>query len=183
MRSVSKLAAGFLTAALTMGLSSVAQADGSIINEVRVGVLNHEMSLLRDSSDEDGVDINVEVLFDPIEWLEWMGEPRAHIGATIATHDDSTSFVYTGLVWDWNFWGPAFVEGAFGVALHDGETGQSTVSNELGCAWNFHESASLGYDLNETNRVMLTFEHISNASLCSENEGISNIGVRYGVRF
>lgn len=172
-----------MATALTIGLSSIAHADDGIIDEVRVGLLNHEMSLSRDSTDEDGVDINVEVLFDPIDWLLWMGEPRVHLGATIATQKDATSFVYTGLVWDWNFWGPAFVEGTFGFALHDGETGLSTVSNELGCVWNFHESASLGYDLDETNRVMFTFEHISNAGLCSENEGITNAGIRYGMRF
>lgn len=183
VRSVSKLAAGFFTAALTVGFASIAQAEGSIVDEVRVGLLNHEMSLLRDTTEEDGVDINVEVLFDSPEWLEWAGSPRPQIGATIATLSDATSFVYTGLAWDWNFWGPAFVEGSFGLALHDGETGKSTVRNELGCVWSFHESASLGYELNEENRIMLTLEHISNASLCSENEGITNVGVRYGYRF
>ncbi|AWZ02172.1 MAG: acyloxyacyl hydrolase [Rhodobiaceae bacterium] len=174
------LLSGLMTAALAVGVTSGAQAAD---NEVRIGVLNHEMSLLRDSTEEDGVDINVEVLFDSPTWLEWAWSPRPHIGATFATHDDATSFIYSGLTWDYNFWGPMFVEGSFGFALHDGETGKSTVGNELGCTWNFHESASLGYDVTEAHRVMLTFEHISNASLCSENEGISNVGVRYGYRF
>ncbi len=174
---------GLLAAALAIGVASTAQADDGIIDEVRVGLLNHEMSLLRNDTQEDGVDVNVEVLFDSPDWLEWAWSPRPHVGATIATHDDATSFIYTGLTWDYNFWGPMFVEGSFGFALHDGETGLSTVSNELGCTWNFHESASLGYDVTEAHRVMLTFEHISNASLCSENEGISNVGVRYGYKF
>eukprot|EP00439_Symbiodinium_sp_Y106_P087805 s1_g341.t1 len=167
------------TRGLTIGQSGAQAAD----NEVRIGVLNHEMSLFRGDTQEDGVDINLEVLFDSPEWLEWAWAPRPHVGATIATHDDATSFIYTGLTWDYNFWGPMFVEGSFGFALHDGETGKSTVSNELGCVWNFHESASLGYEVTEAHRVMLTFEHISNASLCSENEGISNVGVRYGYQF
>jgi len=183
MRTVPTLATGILAIALSMGLTATAQADDSIVDEVRVGLLNHEMTLLRDSSQEDGVDVNVEVLFDSPEWLGWIGSPRPHVGATIATHDNATSFAYTGLVWDYNFWGPLFIEGAFGLALHDGDINKSLTQNELGCRWNFHESASLGYNVNESNRVMLTAEHISNASLCSENEGLTNVGVRYGYKF
>lgn len=183
VKTIPTLATGILAIALSMGLTATAQADDSIVDEVRIGLLNHEMSLLRDSSQEDGVDVNIEVLFDSPEWLEWIGAPRPHVGATIATHDSATSFAYTGLVWDYNFWGPLFIEGAFGVAIHDGEVDKSTDRNELGCRLNFHESASLGYNVNESNRVMLTAEHISNASLCSENEGLTNIGVRYGYKF
>ena len=181
VKTVSTLTAALIAAGLSL---SAAQADeGGIVDEVRIGALNHEMTLFRDSSDEDGVDVNLEVLFDSPQWLEWIGSPRPHLGATIATHDDSTSFIYTGLNWDWDLWGPTFVEGAFGVALHDGETGRSTKSNELGCTWNFHESVSLGYKLTENHRLMVTAEHISNASLCSENEGLTNLGVRYGYKF
>lgn len=184
VKPVSTVQAGLISAALAFGLTSAAQAaDGSIVDEVRVGVMNHEMSLFRNDTDEDGVDVNLEVLFDSPDWLEWAGSPRPHIGGTIATHDDATSFVYSGLAWDWNFWGPLFVEGALGIALHDGETGKSTVSNELGCTWNFHESASLGYNITDAHRIMATWEHISNASLCSENEGLTNAGIRYGYRF
>ncbi|MEQ9520775.1 MAG: acyloxyacyl hydrolase [Parvibaculum sp.] len=184
VKTVSTFTAAVIAASLGAALFGAAQAnEGGIVDEVRIGALNHEMTLFRDSSDEDGVDVNLEVLFDSPQWLEWAGSPRPHLGATIATHDDATSFIYTGLAWDWNFWGPAFVEGAFGVALHDGETGRSTTSNELGCTWNFHESVSLGYELTEHHRLMLTAEHISNASLCSENEGLTNIGVRYGYKF
>ncbi|MAN63870.1 MAG: acyloxyacyl hydrolase [Parvibaculum sp.] len=183
MKKTTTLMSGLLAAALIASVASTAQANDSIIDEVRVGLLNHEISLLRSATQEDGVDVNAEVLFNEIVWLDWAGSPRPHVGATIATRDDATSFIYTGLTWDYNFWGPLFVEGSFGFALHDGQTGISKVRNELGCTWNFHESASLGYDVTEAHRVMLTFEHISNASLCSENEGLSNLGVRYGYKF
>lgn len=167
----------------TLGAVPAFAAEDSIVDEVRLGVLNHELSLFRDETDEDGADINGEVLFTSPDWLEWAGSPRPHLGATIATHEDSTSIIYTGLAWDWNFWGPLFVEGAFGAALHDGETGSSKQQNELGCAWAFHESASLGYNLTDNHRLMLTLEHISNASLCDDNEGLTNVGIRYGYRF
>jgi len=179
VKIASTLTASLLSAALAIGFASHAQAAD---NEVRIGVLSHEMEILRDKP-EKGVDINVEILFDSPEWLEWTGSPRPHLGLTYATDSDATSFIYTGLVWDYNFWGPMFVEGAFGFALHDGETGLSQEGNELGCTWNFHESASLGYEVTEAHRVMLTFEHISNAGICSENEGLSNLGLRYGYQF
>ena len=180
------LTAGLLAAALIAGPSSVAMAESDgVIDELRLGLLNHEMSLLRDTSEEDGVDINGEILFTTPDWLEWMAAPRPHLGVTAATHDDATSFVYGGLTWDWNFWGPAFVEGSFGFAVHDGETDPNPggTANELGCRVNFHESASIGYEVTEHHRVMLTTEHVSNASICDENEGLTNIGFRYGYRF
>lgn len=180
MTITNKLTAAAIAISIGVFSAPAAQAE---VDEVRFGLLNHEMSLFRGDTQEDGVDVNLEVLFDSPDWMQWALSPRPHIGATIATHDDATSFVYTGLVWDWNFWGGAFIEGAFGVALHDGETGKSRRSNELGCTWNFHENVSLGYQLDETNSIMITAEHISNASLCSENEGLTNIGVRYGYSF
>ena len=92
MRTVPTLASGILAIALSTSFAASAQADDSIIDEVRVGLLNHEMTLFRSDSQEDGVDVNVEVLFDSPEWLDWIGAPRPHLGATIATHDDATSF-------------------------------------------------------------------------------------------
>jgi len=180
------LTAGLITAALVAGPATSVMAEGdNIVDELRLGVLNHEMSLLRDSTEEDGVDINGEILFTSPQWLDWLGAPRPHLGATIATHDDATSFGYGGLTWDWNFWGPAFVEGSFGFAVHDGETDPNPggTANELGCRVNFHESVSIGYELTDNHRVMATAEHVSNASICDENEGLTNIGVRYGYRF
>lgn len=164
---------------------------GGWVDEVRLGVYNHEMSLFRDGTEEDGVDINGEVLFDNLRvetgtnWLDHFLSPRPVLGITVATHEDATSFIYGGFAWDWNFWGPAFVEGNFGFAVHDGKTdlNPSGTENELGCRVNFHESASIGYELTEHHRLMVTAEHISNASICDENEGLTNVGMRYGYRF
>jgi hypothetical protein len=55
--------------------------------------------------------------------------------------------------------------------------------NALGCHVLFRESASIGFDVTETWRIMGTVEHHSNAGLCDENRGLTNAGVRIGYKF
>jgi hypothetical protein len=47
----------------------------------------------------------------------------------------------------------------------------------------FRESASLGYRITSNVSVMGTVEHISNAGLCDQNRGLTNVGLRLGYRF
>ena len=54
---------------------------------------------------------------------------------------------------------------------------------ELGCRLLFHEAAQLGYLVTEHHALSLRLDHISNASLCSENEGLDTVGVVYAYRF
>lgn len=178
--------AGAIVALMTM-VTGPALAEehgdaGGILDELRIGVMDHDANLFG-NNEEGGTDVNIEALFDSPDWMDWMGAPRPQFGATINS-SGNTSFVYGGLAWDWNFWNPFFVEGSLGLAIHNGETGNVEVgAKELGCRWNFHESASVGINITDNHRVMATVEHISNASACSENEGLTNAGVRYGYRF
>jgi len=55
--------------------------------------------------------------------------------------------------------------------------------NALGCHVLFRESASLGFNLTESWRIMGTIEHNSNAGLCDFNRGLTNAGVRLGYKF
>ena len=56
-------------------------------------------------------------------------------------------------------------------------------SKELGCPLNFRESASIGYRFMEHHSLSIMVDHMSNASLCSENEGMETFGLRYGYTF
>lgn len=183
-----RMRAGAIAAFVTMMAGpALAEEHGAhdasgIIDELRIGVMDHDTNLFG-NNEEDGTDVNLEILFDSPDWLAWAGAPRPQLGGTI-NFEGNTSFGYGGLAWDWNFWNPFFVEGSLGIAVHNGETGKVPVgAKELGCRWNFHESASLGVNITDNHRVMATVEHISNASICSENEGLTNVGVRYGYRF
>jgi hypothetical protein len=134
-----------------------------------------------------GVDVNAEVLFSPFDLgdFNFLGKFRPHVGATISTNG-LESMIYAGLSWTFHpFDGPVFIEGTFGGSINNGlATGAVPPARNLGCATLFRESASLGVDINEHADLMLTVEHASHAGLCGpQNEGLTNIGLRFGYRF
>ena len=152
------------------------------LSEVRFGGLAHDQGAFS-SNKEDGVDINVEVLFVSPDFLDGIGSPRPHAGLTLNSSGD-TSQAYLGLSWEWDFWDGAFAGFSLGGAVHDGETTNAPLDKkELGCSVLFRESIDFGYRLDENNALMVHLDHISNAKLCDTNEGLENIGIRYGYRF
>jgi lipid A 3-O-deacylase len=157
------------------------------LNEVRLGVL---AANLEDGGGEKAETlINGEVLFniglsqhvyeDPIR--NFFLRPRAHVGFSV-TPDEGTNQVYGGLTWEAHLTSKIFVEASFGGTLHDGETAGND-PNSYGCSLMFRESASIGYELTERVRIMATVDHMSNAGLCDQNQGLTNAGVRIGYRW
>ena len=83
--------------------------------------------------------------------------------------------------------------------IHDGHlVGVDDQSKSLGCRLLFRESMNIGYRFYKRHSLMLHFDHSSNASLCKKNtadgsaegrhdvvlnEGLENLGVRYGYMF
>jgi len=111
--------------------------------------------------------------------------PRPHIGGSV-NFDGRTSFVYTGLTWTYDITPSLFVEGSLGGAFHNGEdkvTDPNAHRQSLGCSPLFRESGSVGVRLSANWSVMATIEHLSNAGLCSENRGLTNVGARVGYSF
>ncbi|MDX2265003.1 MAG: acyloxyacyl hydrolase [Hyphomicrobiales bacterium] len=153
------------------------------IDEVRFGLLLHDAE---ESNSEDGVDLNAEVLFGRVghergNFLDHFLMPRPHLGATVSFSGD-TSMGYFGFTWDTKLTDRIFVETSFGGALHDGPHDDKDDA-AFGCAFNFRESASLGVALSEQWRILLTVDHMSNAGLCGENDGLTNAGVRLGYKW
>jgi hypothetical protein len=157
------------------------------LDEVRLGVL---AANLEDGGSERAEElINGEFLFkiglserdfgDPIR--NFFLRPRLHVGFAV-TPDEGTNQVYAGLTWDAYLTKRIFVEAAFGGTLHDGPTA-SNDPNSYGCSLLFREGASIGYDVTEHVRVMLTVDHMSNAGLCDQNQGLTNAGVLIGYRW
>jgi hypothetical protein len=111
--------------------------------------------------------------------------PRVHVGGSINFNGD-TSFAYAGLTWTFDLTRQIFIEGTFGGAIHNGNTDRVVLNpdeNALGCSPLFRESASLGYRFTPNWSVMATVEHLSNAGLCSQNRGLTNVGVKLGYTF
>jgi lipid A 3-O-deacylase len=172
------LIAGLLV--LSGGASAVA-AD-QVISELKVGVMSHDVSVLG-NNEEQGVDVNAEILFASPEFLSAIWSPRPHLGLDINT-DGDTSQLYLGLTWKWQpFEFPLWGAFSTGGSVHSGETGKSTTDKELGSLVLFRQALEIGYDLDDQWSASVYFSHISNASLADENEGLNNLGLRIGFRF
>ena len=158
--------------------SAQARPFTSYISEFRAGGFVHDV----ESIDKNDVDLNLEILLQPLRHreghkvLEFFLSPRPHLGTTINFAGD-TSEAYLGLTWDIPLGETLFMELSFGGAVHDGKL------KDYGCRASFRESASLGINLSENWRLVGTIDHMSNASLCSENGGLTNAGLRLGYRF
>lgn len=150
--------------------------------EVRLGGLIHDEGPFT-RNEEDGFDINLEILFPSPGLLEIIWSPRPHIGVTFNSEGD-TSQAYFGLSWEWEFRGNWFAGFSWGGAVHDGELlTNKTDRKELGCRLLFRESVEFGYRVAGRHGISLFLDHISNANICDANEGLENFGVRYGYRF
>ncbi|MCP5432963.1 MAG: acyloxyacyl hydrolase [Alphaproteobacteria bacterium] len=172
--------AGFLSAA-------PAFAGGGL--ELRGGVLAHDAGLFSGPK-EDGIDINAELLFPSPDFLGILGSPRPHIGGNYSV--DGISFGYAGLAWDWDFLDRFFVTASFGGAIHDADYlteddlppgVKESQERLLGCQVLFHLALGVGYQVTERVNVHLYADHISNATLCDNNEGLENAGARVGIKF
>jgi lipid A 3-O-deacylase len=177
----------FATAVLVTGLvvgghgQAVAQTLPSSF-EVRGGVLAHDVpDLWAGFSLENGVDINAEVLFG--RGLPFLGGIlRPALGASINT-EGYTSRAYLDARWEVEF-GRMFLGLGLGAAIHNGLLDASEPDRKaLGSRVLFHPSLELGFRIDDLNSVSIFFEHMSNGNLAPVNEGLDNIGVRFGHKF
>jgi len=170
----------FLLLALT---ALPANAGSKIVSEIRGGVYDHDVSFWSFHR-ESGTDINGEVLFVSPSFLEAVWSPRPHLGATVNT-DGNTSHAYAGLTWELPLFSTGFfVDGNLGLSVNNGrQDTEDTDRKSLGSPVLFRLGAALGYNLTEKVNVSLQFEHMSNAYLANENEGMDNFGLRLGYRF
>jgi len=168
----------FLLAVLC--LTGVGSAASARIDETRIGIVE---PIDGPSGDKFGSpDINVEVLFGRFgpeyqsSVLNYFLRPRLDIGTSISTDGDTSEF-YAGLTWDVFLTRRLFLEGSAGGALHPGD------DRDFGCTANFRESGSVGVMLSERWDILATVDHMSNANLCDENRGLTDVGIRFGRKW
>ncbi len=154
-----------------------------IVDEVRAGINAHRASA---DSFTDVSDLSLDVLFPSpdLDLFEWLGSPRPELGATLNFAGEE-SLVRAALVWQFGlFETPFYVEGALGGAVHNGYLNDAPEgSPNLGCRANFYERIGVGMHVGDNATATLTYEHMSNANLCPNNGGISNLGLRLGWKF
>ncbi|MBX3446993.1 MAG: acyloxyacyl hydrolase [Parvibaculum sp.] len=168
--------------ALCLGVTAFSAPASAIVDEVRVGVFAHDPFARNGESSH--ADINAEIVFESPSFMSWAFNPRPRLGGTLSG-DGGTSLVYLDLLgWTFDLGGNFFIDAAVGGAVHDGELkGNAPNTRYFGCRANFHQSASIGYRFTPQLSLMASVEHMSNASLCDQNDGLTNAGVRLGYSF
>lgn len=153
-----------------------------LLHEISLGVLTHDEGPFSSHKEETSADIHIEVRFASPDFLDVIWSPYPHIGANINTVGD-TSQAFFGLSWQWEWDAGPFVGFSLGGAVHNGEIDDAPLGRkELGCVLLFRESINAGYRFDDHNGIALLLDHISNAGLCGENEGLESIGLRYQYR-
>jgi hypothetical protein len=182
---------------VTLAFASAAQAadtarpegthsvvDAPLLYEVRIGLMAHDIDgLWSGDRKEDGFDLGMELVFNRAVGSILNGIVRPNVGFTLNNRGD-TSKVYAGFLWRWSHDSGWFVDLGLGAALHNGELeSRERDEKQLGSRVLFRIPIELGYQLGDHHHVSLYFEHISNAWLVDENEGMDLLGIRYGYRF
>ena len=188
-RRVAVIFAALTVLPLLLSASLPAQA-GTLIDEIRLGASKHNIEP-RGQDVEYGLELNAEVLFAPVTsktgntWLDALFTFRPSIGVDYSA-SGNTSMLFGDLNWEKKLGNGLFYEIGFGAAVHDGALVNASpleIRAEFGCRVNFHQSASLGYDIDEHWRALLTVDHMSNARLCAVNTGLTHGGLRLGYHF
>lgn len=176
----------FLLLCFVLGEAKAEKAEGW---ELYVGIYNHGLETFDSKNREGGLDFNFEVRAPALLTDKWGNEYfRWNLGSSISVIN-KTHIFHTGFAFDFfEPIAPFFVSLSLGMAVHTGRRGANTAGfNALGCRWAFHENLSLGVVFKTHHKIMLSVEHISNASGvlsgCPHNAGLSNIGGRYSYRF
>ena len=166
-------------------ISSAASADTTVaqrqlLDSAIVGALAHDVG----ERTVEGIDPNLELrlalpltLFDEIRVLPT-------VGGTL-NFNDGANTAYVGGTLQYRLENGLFVEGFLGIAGHTAKTPVDAEDSNLGCRVLFREAAELGYQW-QSHRIGVMIAHYSNGGvLCSahDNQGLTQLGVRYGVNF
>ena len=155
-----------------------------LLREIRWGVAAHDVDGLWSSeSYEDGPDILAELVFNRPLFQLLSGTAYPNAGATINTRG-YTSKVFAGLLHQWELSEHLFFATGVGLALHNGELDTTQPDRKsLGSRVLFRVPIEFGIAFNCHHRIMVAFDHVSNAGLAQPNEGMDTLGVMYGYRF
>lgn len=163
-----------------------------IVDELRIGISAHKVDFtalpfrphLWDLSHIEDVSFDVLFTSPEIDAFRWIGAPRPELGVTLnlAGRD---SLGHLGLTWQLPvFETPFYLEATLGAAIHDGHLGGAPAGRQnFGCRVNFYERWGVGANISDTLTATLTYEHTSNNGWCDSNDGLSNVGLRLGMKF
>ena len=188
MSFVARQLVAFVAAAVVF-LPAVAGAADRFIDEVRLGILAHDVTL-GGRHLETGEDVNGEILFVSPDFLKFLWAPRPILGFDVNNSGNTDSF-YFGLSWEVTAFRQIFLPAdrlffdlALGGAYQDGYIDNAPPGRKrLGSPILFREGFDIGYGFTERISFSVLIDHISNANLGNHNAGITNVGGRMGLKF
>ena len=154
------------------------------VRALRVGMLAHDVDgLWSGESKEKGPDLCAEVIFNRSLFDLFSATAYPNAGVSINTRGD-TSKVYAGFLLQWEPKSAFFFSTGLGLALHDGQLDTTSANQKaLGSRVLFRIPIEIGYAVNHHHRIILAFDHVSNAGLASPNEGMDTLGLVYEYRY
>jgi len=155
-----------------------------LIYELKLGALYHDTPGLWSgfSLEKPAVDTNLEIDFHPF-YSNGASTILPVVGGTL-NPDGQTSHAYADVHWRIQPGTAWYVNFGIGAAYNNGVIGPTEVDRKaLGSHLLFHPTAELGLMLDAHNDISIYFEHMSNANTQRYNEGMDDIGLRYGYRF
>ena len=161
-----------------------AQQARPFIDEARIGVLAHDVPGLWSGWRIENrlPDFNAELIFSPsVNFLG--GTIRPAIGGTVNTAG-GTSKGYVDARWEYNTSLGVFFGLGIGGAVHNGYLTPTSLDHKaLGSRVLFHIPAEIGFRFEGGHTLSLYFEHTSNGYTQKSNEGLDDLGIRYGFKF
>lgn len=189
--------ARFVWLAGLMILISGAHADAQLLEEVRLGIAQHNICVLDcdNANKEDGPNVTGELVLASPGVLAPLLKPRPYITASLNTAGN-TSYGGVGLLWTFEFAPGWSLEPSFGYVIHDGANAspfpqgdpRSDAFNRdnvlFGSTDLFRTGLALGHDLGENWGVQLQYDHLSHGQILGSgrNQGLDNIGLRVYFR-
>lgn len=173
-----------LALAALVALEDGAALAQGLIYELKAGVLAHDVDHLWSgfNLERNAADLNLEITLSPSLPVLW-GAIRPAIGGTINTRGD-TSNAYIDARWEIEAPSGVFFALGLGAAIHNGHLDVDAEDRKaLGSRVLFHIPLELGYRFDAHNSLSIYFEHMSNANIARNNEGMDFLGLRYGYRF
>jgi len=188
-------AAGLIAFGAVMAMAPAARAE---VNEVHVGVLQHNICVIncKNADKEDGPNVEFQVSFDSPDFLRWAFSPQPYVMGSINTAGE-TSFGGVGLEWRWDVTERWAIEPGVGYVIHNGEIENPYPSGspeaaqfaaehvQFGSRDLFRTSLAVTYDFDGPWEAGILYEHLSHGQILGtgRNQGIDNIGIRLGYQF
>ena len=133
----------------------------------------------------------IQALFSPLplgikaydrNWA-WIFTPRPMIGTSVSL-EGKTSELYAGLAWNIPLTSRFFVDLQAGGLVHNQDLNidYSDRPSPLSTRVMFRESIGLGYNIDQTWRVLAFADHGSNGNLGYRNESINHFGLMVGAK-